>query len=209
LHHIPSATFYGIIHQATEIFFGKKLNLGTSDIVCSSGSQPFLTHGPLCNPDTSWTVVRNLLYSKVTIFKNVLSKIYGTLYGPLEILDGPPVVHFENHWFTVTVDVCKKERALKSTNGVAWASICCCVSAKSQICWHQVCYLSIVKIVLRRFACTLLFSICLSPVPRFAQVREVITRQPIELESCSNPLEMRKVLYIRSKYVWKVLFFCR
>jgi len=29
---------------------------------------------------------------KVTIFRNVLSRIYGTLCGPLEIPSGPPVV---------------------------------------------------------------------------------------------------------------------
>jgi len=37
----------------------------------------------------------------VTIFRNVLTGIYGTLCGPLEIPVGPPVVHLhhvKNHW---------------------------------------------------------------------------------------------------------------
>jgi len=39
---------------------------------------------------------------KVTIFKNILSRIYGTICGPLKIPGGSPVVyleHVENHSF--------------------------------------------------------------------------------------------------------------
>jgi len=38
---------------------------------------------------------------EVTLFRNVLSGIYGTLCGPLEIPGEPPLVHLdhiENHW---------------------------------------------------------------------------------------------------------------
>jgi len=44
---------------------------------------------------------KNLKMVKVTIFRSVLSRIYGTLCGPLEIPGGPPVVHLdhvENYW---------------------------------------------------------------------------------------------------------------
>jgi len=39
---------------------------------------------------------------KITIFRNFLSRIYGTLCGPLEIPGGPLVVHLDHieiHWF--------------------------------------------------------------------------------------------------------------
>ena len=42
---------------------------------------------------------------QVTIFRKVLSKIYGTLCEPLEIPGRPPMVHLdhvENHWFNAT-----------------------------------------------------------------------------------------------------------
>jgi len=57
--------------------------------------------GPLCYAITSWTTSRNCIAHRLV---NVLSTIYGSFCGPLQIPDGPPVVHLENvenHWFRV------------------------------------------------------------------------------------------------------------
>ena len=95
----------------------------SSDFAPRQWSQPFFAYGPpfqeiysnsngsLCYADTSWTTSRNciahrwyyIIYCavKVTHFRNILSRICGTLCGPLEIPGGPPVVHldhFENYF---------------------------------------------------------------------------------------------------------------